>query len=186
VEYTHALHVHEGWVRDLLQVARGHLARAIANLTRRNAMTFPGLGQEQAFDGQFAVPHDGLHVLSGYSTSIQGELLVSTFTGAMHRRDALRAHILPVIFEWHVGHEVNGIGAQTGALDPATFLTSRRRRRRGDPGHRPGGPRRRVSAGDPGYTKTTCAPSAISMKSEALITPSTPGCRSASMIFIMS
>jgi hypothetical protein len=181
VEYAHALHVHEGWVRDLLQVARGHLAWAMADMTRRNAMTFPGLvdapgdlpvmlpyedqtdddkrladrflaleglprntfghqfwahfrrhgfqfpGQEQAFNGQFAVPHDGLHVLSGYSTSIQGELLVSTFTGAMHRRDALRGHILPVIFEWHVGHEVNGIGAQTGALDPAKFLASWRR-----------------------------------------------------------
>lgn len=63
-------------------------------------------------------------MLSAYSTSIQGELLVSTFTGAMHRRDALRAHILPVIFEWHVGHEVNGIGAQQGALDPIKFLIS--------------------------------------------------------------
>lgn len=63
-------------------------------------------------------------MLSGYSTSIQGELLVSTFTGAMHRTDALRAHILPVIFEWHVGHEVTGIGARQGALEPAKFLTS--------------------------------------------------------------
>ena len=55
---------------------------------------------------------------------MQGELLVSTFTGAMHRRDALRAHLLPVIFEWHVGTEVNGIGAQSGALDPAKFLVA--------------------------------------------------------------
>jgi hypothetical protein len=36
----------------------------------------------------------------------------------------LRAHILPVIFEWHVGSEVNGIGAQQGALDPVKFLIS--------------------------------------------------------------
>jgi hypothetical protein len=34
----------------------------------------------------------------------------------------LRAQILPVILEWHVGHEVNGIGAQQGALDPIKFL----------------------------------------------------------------
>ena len=178
VEYAHALHRHGGWVRDVLEVARGHLSWAMADTTRRNAMTFPGLaaandalpdmlpyegqtdddkrladrflaleglprstfghqfwahfrrhgfafpGEEQAFNGHFAVPHDGLHVLSGYSTSVEGELLVSTFTGAMHRRDALRAHILPVIFEWHVGHDVNGIGARTGALDPLKFLVS--------------------------------------------------------------
>ncbi|ULE35695.1 hypothetical protein K3G64_12950 [Mycobacterium sp. IDR2000157661] len=176
VEYAHAMHVRDGWVRELLQVARGHLAWAMADMTRRNISTFPGWanpddtlkpmqpyetqtdedkrlaerflalehlpkntyghqfwahfrrhgfafpGEKQAFTGFFAVPHDGLHVLTGYSTSIQGELLVSTFTGAMHRRDALRAHILPVIFEWHVGHEVNGIGRQQGALDPAKFL----------------------------------------------------------------
>ncbi len=181
VEYAHAMHMRDGWVRDVLQVARGHLAWAMADMTRRNVATFPGWanpddtlkpmmpyeaqtdddkrlaerflalealpkntyghqfwahfrrhgfefpGQQHAFTSYFAVPHDGLHVLSGYSTSIQGELLVSTFTGAMHRRDALRAHILPVIFEWHVGHEVNGIGAQQGALDPIKFLVSWRR-----------------------------------------------------------
>lgn len=178
VEYAHAMHVHEGWVREILQVARGHLAWAMADMTRRNRSTFPGWacpddtlapmtpygaqtdadkrlaarflaleelpkstfghqfwahfrrhgfgfpGEKDAFTGYFAVPHDGLHVLSGYSTSIQGELLVSTFTGAMHRTDALRAHILPVIFEWHVGHEVNGIGARQGGLDPVKFLIS--------------------------------------------------------------
>jgi hypothetical protein len=178
VEYAHAMHVQSGWVREILQVARGHLAWAMADMTRRNRSTFPGWaspddaltsmtpyeaqtdadkrmagrflaleelpkssyghqfwahfrrhgfafpGEKDAFTGYFAVPHDGLHVLSGYSTSIQGELLVSTFTGAMHRTDALRAHILPVMFEWHVGHEVNGIGAQQGALDPIKFLIS--------------------------------------------------------------
>lgn len=178
VEYAHAMHVREGWVRDILQIARGHLAWAMADMVRRNVSTFPGLanaddtlkpmlayeaqtdddkrlaarflaleelpkrtyghqfwahfrkhgfafpGQPTAFVGDFAVPHDGLHVLSGYSTSIEGELLVSTFTGAMHRRDAMRAHILPVIFQWHVGQEVNGIGKQEGALDPIKFLVS--------------------------------------------------------------
>lgn len=178
VEYAHAMHVHDGWVREVLQVARGHLAWAMADMTRRNVSTFPGWanpddtlkpmmpyeaqtdddkrmaarflelgglpkntyghqfwahfrkhgfefpGEKNAFTGYFAVPHDGLHVLTGYSTSIQGELLISTFTGAMHRTDALRAHILPVIFEWHVGHDVNGIGAQKGALDPIKFLLS--------------------------------------------------------------
>jgi hypothetical protein len=178
VEYAHAMGVSDGWVRDLLQVARGHLAWAMADMVRRNVASFPGWanpddtlpammpyaaqtdddkrlaerflvleglpkntyghqfwahfrkhgfafpGEKDAFTSLFAVPHDGLHVLSGYSTSIQGELLISTFTGGMHRRDALRAQILPVIFEWHVGHEVNGIGKQQGALDPVKFLIS--------------------------------------------------------------
>jgi ubiquinone biosynthesis protein Coq4 len=89
---------------------------------RRHGFAFPG--EPTAFAGAFAVPHDGLHVLSGYSTSLQGELLVSTFTGAMHGHDGLRAHLLPVIFQWHVGAEVNGIGAQRGALDPEKLLVA--------------------------------------------------------------
>jgi hypothetical protein len=178
VEYAHHLGVHDGWVRDVLEIARGHMAWTMADMARRNVATFPGWGdgqdhlppmlpyQEQtdddkrlaarfleletkpattfgrhffdhfrghrfgfpgeydAFTGAFAVPHDSLHVISGYSTSLQGEILVSTFTGGMHRPDNLRAHILPVIIEWHVGSEVNGIGAQKGNLDPAKFLVA--------------------------------------------------------------
>jgi hypothetical protein len=178
VEYAHHLDVHDGWVRDMLQIARGHLAWTMADMTRRNVATFPGWGdgqdhlppmqpyQEQtdadkrlaarfaeletkpantfgrhfydhfrrhrfgfpgeygAFTGAFAVPHDSLHVISGYSTSLQGEILVSTFTGGMHQHDNMRAHILPVILEWHVGSEVNGIGAQKGNLDPEKFLVA--------------------------------------------------------------
>ncbi|MCV2489213.1 hypothetical protein OF117_07535 [Geodermatophilus sp. YIM 151500] len=105
---------------------------------RRHGFRFPG--QEGAFNGAFAVPHDGLHVLSGYDTSIQGELMVSTFTGEMHRTDALGAHILPVIFEWHVGMEVNGIGAQHDALDPWKFVVALAR-----------GTRTRVDVLDPGW-----------------------------------
>jgi hypothetical protein len=92
---------------------------------RRHGFRFPG--QEGAFTEKFAIPHDSIHVLSDYNTSIQGELLVSTFTGRMHVTDALAAHLLPVIFEWHIGQEVNGIGAQHGALDPWKFLVACKR-----------------------------------------------------------
>lgn len=92
---------------------------------RRHGFRFPG--QDGAFNGAFAVPHDGLHVLTGYSTSMQGEVLVSTFTGRMHRTNALSAHLLPVIFEWHMGREVNGIGARHGSMDPWKFVVSWRR-----------------------------------------------------------
>ena len=181
VEFAHHLGVHEGWVRDLLQIARGQLAWTMADMTRRNAATFPGWadpmdnapvmqpyeqqtdadkrladrflalqardtntfgrhfydhfrghnfgfpGELGAFNAGFAVPHDSLHVVSGYSTSLQGEILVSTFTGGMHREDNMRSHLLPVIIEWHVGNEVNGIGAHKDNLDPAKFLVAWRR-----------------------------------------------------------
>jgi hypothetical protein len=104
---------------------RGTFGHAFWVHFRRHGFRFPG--QEGAFNGAFAVPHDGLHVLTGYDTSMQGELLVSTFTGEMHGVEALSAHLLPVIFEWHIGVEVNGIGAQHGALDPWKFLYAWRR-----------------------------------------------------------
>ena len=81
-------------------------------------------GEKDAFMGLFAVPHDGLHVLSGFSTSIQGELLVSTFTGAMHHTATPCARPYPArhLRQWHVGSDVNGIGAQSSALDPHQVL----------------------------------------------------------------
>jgi len=105
--------------------ARGTFGHTFWVHFRRHGFRFPG--QEGAFNSAFAVPHDGLHVLTGYDTSMQGELLVSTFTGEMHGVEALSAHLLPVIFEWHIGVEVNGIGAQHGALDPWKFLFAWRR-----------------------------------------------------------
>jgi hypothetical protein len=180
LEYAAVLGVREAWTEVLADVAEGRTEKAMTQMVRSNAATFPGLagtdgmpemlcytgrsdadkrlldrceglegyargtlghafwvhfrrhgfrfpGQEGAFNSAFAVPHDGLHVLTGYDTSMQGELLVSTFTGEMHGVEALSAHLLPVIFEWHIGQEVNGIGAQRGALDPWKFLYAWRR-----------------------------------------------------------
>ena len=45
VEYAHAMHIRDGWVREILQVARGHLAWAMADMTRRNVANFPGFCQ---------------------------------------------------------------------------------------------------------------------------------------------
>ena len=42
-----------------------------------------------ALNFTFATPHDSSHVLAGYDTSPRGELLVSTFTAAMHRKEAM-------------------------------------------------------------------------------------------------
>ena len=66
--------------------------------------------------------HDSSHLLAGYDTTPRGELLVSTFTAAMHRKEAMSGHVLPVIFSWHLGIALNELaGAAKGALDPQEF-----------------------------------------------------------------
>jgi hypothetical protein len=85
-----------------------------------NRYLFPGV--PGALNATFATPHDSTHVLSGYSTSYQGELLVSTFTAAMHKTNAMSGHILPVIYSWHLGIELNPVaGSHTGSFDPEKF-----------------------------------------------------------------
>lgn len=94
--------------------------RAFFDHYQLNHYPFPG--EPKGLAEAFAVPHDSAHLLSGYSTSSQGELLVSTFTAAMHRKEGMGGHILPVIFSWHLGIELNAFaGATTGALDPEKF-----------------------------------------------------------------
>jgi hypothetical protein len=64
-------------------------------------------------------------VLSGYSTSQQGELCVSTFIGAMHPDHPMAAEVLPVIFSWHLGIKLNDIArSSTGYFEPRRFWTA--------------------------------------------------------------
>lgn len=83
----------------------GTVGRAFWNIYRQNDYAFPG--QEQGVNGRFATPHDSTHVLSGYDTSPEGEILVSTFTAGMHPKQPMEGHILPVLFSWHLGIEIN-------------------------------------------------------------------------------
>jgi len=79
----------------------------------------------------FTVPHDTSHVLSSYTTSAQGELLVSTFIGAMHPDHPMSAEVLPVLFSWHLGVALNKIaGSWRGAYEPQVL--DRLGPRRGD------------------------------------------------------
>ena len=58
----------------------------------------------------------------GYDTSPRGELLTSVLTAAMHPRNAMSGHVLPVILSWHIGIPLNEVaGAAKGALDPEEF-----------------------------------------------------------------
>ena len=102
---------------DLPATTFGH---AFATFYTANKYAFPG--EPTALNFAFATPHDSSHVLAGYATTPRGELLVSTFTAAMHRKRAMAGHVLPVILSWHLGIALNDVaGAAKGALDPKEF-----------------------------------------------------------------
>jgi hypothetical protein len=87
---------------------------------RHNNYTFPG--EPTALNERFCVPHDSLHVATGYDTSARGEILVSTFTASMHRSHPMGGHVLPVIMSWHLHIAINSVAKDaSGALDPAEF-----------------------------------------------------------------
>ena len=114
---------------DPALAARFHALEALAPSTfgrafydhyNLNHYAFPG--EAHALSADFALPHDSAHLLSGYSTSFQGEILVSTFTAAMHRAEGMGGHILPVIYSWHLGIQFNPVAvARKGWLDPQKF-----------------------------------------------------------------
>jgi hypothetical protein len=106
--------------KGLAALPRGTLGAEFYRWYGMHGFAFPG--QPDAVNGAFTVPHDSTHLLSGYSTSPQGELLVSTFTAGMHPLEPMAGHVLPVIFSWHLGIELNPLaGSWTGALDPRKF-----------------------------------------------------------------
>lgn len=89
------------------QYPPGSLGRAFFEHYRRNHFAFPG--RPDAVVEAWATFHDTLHVLSGYSTSAQGEILVATFTVGQFRADSdpLESHILPTILIYHLGIDIN-------------------------------------------------------------------------------
>jgi hypothetical protein len=90
---------------------------------RDNGYAFPG--EPDALNAGFAVPHDSAHVLAGYDTTPAGEILVSTFTAAMHPRHSMAAHVLPVIFSWHLGIKFNDVAKSAiGQMRPESFFVA--------------------------------------------------------------
>jgi hypothetical protein len=104
----------------LHDLRKNTLGRTFFAFYRQNGFAFPG--EADGLNAEFATPHDSTHVLSGYDTSPQGELLVSTFTAGMHPEEPMSGHILPVIMTWHMGVElIQFTGKFTGGLDPEKF-----------------------------------------------------------------
>jgi hypothetical protein len=101
----------------------GTLGRAFFDFYQTYKFAFPG--EPDGLIETFASRHDSTHVLSGYDTSPQGELLVSAFTAGMHPEEPMSGHILPVIISWHLGLQVTKLaGSYTGALDPEKFFVA--------------------------------------------------------------
>lgn len=94
--------------------------KALWDFDKKNGYPFPG--DPGALNASFATPHDATHIISGYDTSYRGEILVSTFTAAMHPINPMAGHILPVIFNGHLGIRFNDIATPaTGGFDPNEF-----------------------------------------------------------------
>ena len=101
----------------------GTFGKAFADFYTANGFAYAG--DPGSANEQFTTPHDSAHVLSGYDTSLQGELLVSTFTAGMHPDEPITGHILPVIVSWHLGIELAEFaGSTTGSLDPRKFFVA--------------------------------------------------------------
>jgi hypothetical protein len=108
---------------SLGELPSGSFGRAFFDHFKRNGFEFPG--NPGGLAEGFTTPHDSSHVLSGYSTSQQGELCVSTFIGAMHPDHPMSAEVLPVLFSWHLGIKLNEVaGSWTGAFEPHRFFTA--------------------------------------------------------------
>ena len=106
--------------KALEHLPAGSFGRAFWKFYRANGYLFPG--ESDALNAVFATPHDSTHIMSGYDTTAGGEILVSTFTAAMHARYPMAGHVLPVIFSWHLGIKINDVAkSTTGTLDPSRF-----------------------------------------------------------------
>ena len=88
-----------------------------------NRFAFPG--DPNGLAEAFTTRHDSSHVLSGYSTSPAGELLVSTFIGAMHPDHPMAAEVLPALYSYHLGIAMNDIASvRSQAFEPQSFWTA--------------------------------------------------------------
>jgi hypothetical protein len=109
-----------GRYEALATLPQNTFGKAIWDFDKKNGYAFPG--DPKAPNASFATPHDATHVISGYDTSFRGEILVSTFTAGMHPINPMAGHILPVIFNGHLGVRLNDVATPaTGGLDPDEF-----------------------------------------------------------------
>ncbi|MCT0213982.1 hypothetical protein KQ306_04115 [Synechococcus sp. CS-1324] len=106
--------------RALASLPSDRLGRAFHDHFQRNGYAMPG--EPTALNERFTTPHDTCHVLAGYDTTPHGEILVSTFTAAMHPVHPISGHVLPAIISWQLGIPLNAVARSArGELDPVAF-----------------------------------------------------------------
>ena len=106
--------------RALAALPGDRLGRAFHDHFQRNGYAMPG--EPGALNERFTTPHDTCHVLTGYDTTPPCEILVSTFTAAMHPLHPISGHVLPAIISWHLGIRLNDVARSArAALDPEAF-----------------------------------------------------------------
>jgi hypothetical protein len=102
------------------QLPANTFGKAYWQFSKDNGYAFPG--DPKALNAAFATPHDATHVIADYDASPRGEILVSTFTAAMHPIHPMAGHVLPVLFVGQLGVKFNEVARYTtGALDADEF-----------------------------------------------------------------
>jgi len=87
---------------------------------KNNHYKFPG--DEEGVNYRFVMPHDSIHILSGYDTSPYGELLVSVFTSTMLEKNPIDGHVIPVMYSFYLGIKINDLaGTAQVKIDPYEF-----------------------------------------------------------------
>jgi hypothetical protein len=101
----------------LARLPSGTLGRAFWEKCQQSNYGFPG--EPTGMNEAFTTRHDCTHILSGYDTTVTGEVLASIFTLSMHPLTSAEARILLSMFDWDLGRRIRDVTAPAiDALDP--------------------------------------------------------------------
>ena len=107
--------------RSLSTYPKGTLGRSYADFIAKNQFAFPG---EAHGAPEPIVFHDCVHVLAGYDTTAEEEVLAAAFQAGFQRYDPFFS-LLFVICQFHLGIEISPIaGVETMKMRPETMLAA--------------------------------------------------------------
>ena len=110
--------------RALGSLPSGTLGRAYHDAMREDGFPLPG---EQGAAPETITYHDMAHVLGGYGTTPDEEVLVASFSAGFRQRNPM-TFVLFVICQFHLGLQTApGVPPERGYFDPRTALSAIRR-----------------------------------------------------------
>ena len=110
--------------RALGELAPGTLGRAYYEYAMKNEFPFPG---EIGAAPETITYHDMAHVLGGYDTTPDEEILVASFSAGFRKKNPL-TFIMFVLCQFHLGLPIGpGVPPSTGLFEPAKALQAIRR-----------------------------------------------------------